>query len=72
MEILPEFIDGLPNICESEQLLEQAVQQRERRVFPAEKGFDFTQIRSAAAVALHMHQPLIPAGGGRFSTRSRT
>jgi hypothetical protein len=68
MEILPEFIDGLPNICGSEQLIEQAIQQRERRVFPAEKGFDFTQIRSAAAVALHMHQPLIPAGGGDLKT----
>jgi len=68
METLPEFIDGLPNICGSEQLMEQAVQQRERRVFPVEKGFDFTQIRSAAAVALHMHQPLIPAGGGDLKT----
>ncbi|HYA62199.1 MAG TPA: hypothetical protein VED66_03300, partial [Candidatus Sulfotelmatobacter sp.] len=35
----------------------------ERRVFPAENGLNFGQIRSAAAVALHMHQPLIPAGG---------
>lgn len=68
MEILPEFIDGLPNICGSDQLIERAAQQRERRVFPAEKGFDFTQIRSAAAVALHMHQPLIPGGGGGLKT----
>jgi hypothetical protein len=68
MEILPEFIDGLPNICGSDQLIERAAQQCERRVFPAEKGFDFTQIRSAAAVALHMHQPLIPGGGGGLKT----
>jgi hypothetical protein len=64
MDNFPEVVDGLPNICGSEQQIEQAVQQREPRAFPAEKGFDFTQIRSAAAIALHMHQPLIPAGGG--------
>lgn len=64
METLSEIIDGLPNICGSERVIEQAVQQRERGAFPAEKGFDFTQVRSAAAIVLHMHQPLIPAGGG--------
>ena len=34
----------------------------------AEKRFDFGQIRSAAAIALHMHQPLIPAGGADLRT----
>ena len=29
---------------------------------------DFGSIRSAFAVALHMHQPLIPAGGGDLAT----
>jgi len=37
-------------------------------VFPAENGLNFGQIRSAAAVALHMHQPLIPAGGTDLCT----
>ena len=32
-------------------------------MFPRERGFNLIQIRSAAAIALHMHQPLIPAGG---------
>ncbi len=64
METLPESVDGLPNICGAEPLiLDTAIGQRERRVFPVEDGFDFGRIRSAAAIALHMHQPLIPAGG---------
>jgi hypothetical protein len=37
-------------------------------VFLPESSVDFGRIRSAAAVALHMHQPLIPAGGDDLST----
>jgi hypothetical protein len=63
MATLPESVDGLPNLCGSEPLIRESVL-RDRRVFPAGNGFDFGRLRSAAAVALHMHQPLIPAGGG--------
>lgn len=64
MQTLPEYIDGLPNISGSEGLVEQSLRESSRRrVFPAENGVNFSQIRSAAAIALHMHQPLIPAGG---------
>jgi hypothetical protein len=64
METLPRSIDGQPNICGSERLIDDTLrQQRNRRVFPPVNSPDFSQIRSAAAIALHMHQPLIPAGG---------
>jgi hypothetical protein len=33
-----------------------------------ESGTDFSRIRSAFAIALHMHQPLIPAGGADLRT----
>ena len=33
-----------------------------------QSGIDFGRIRSAFAIALHMHQPLIPAGGGDLHT----
>ena len=33
-------------------------------VFLPDSDIDFSRVRSAFAVALHMHQPLIPAGGG--------
>ena len=37
-------------------------------MFLAESRVDFSRIRSAAAIALHMHQPLIPAGGAELRT----
>src|SRR5271167_1036680 len=33
-----------------------------------ESRIDFGHIRSASAIALHMHQPLIPAGGDDLRT----
>jgi len=69
MSVLPEYVDGLPNICGSEPTVEEAVRQSERKsVFLAESRIDFSRIRSAAAIALHMHQPLIPAGGAELRT----
>jgi hypothetical protein len=66
MENMPELIDGLPNICGSEDLIEEAA--RPLRLSSSEKRPDFDQIRSSAAIALHMHQPLIPAGGSDLQT----
>jgi hypothetical protein len=64
MSELPEYIDGLPNICGSEQLIaDRLAKRRDQPVFLPESGIDFQRIRSAFAPALHMHQPLIPAGG---------
>jgi len=61
---LPECIDGLPNLCGWEGLVEAAVVAgRHRRLFPDETSLGIANIDSAFAVALHMHQPLIPAGG---------
>lgn len=70
MSELPEYVDGLPNICGSEPQVEQAVRDgRTRPVFVPEGGDrGFGDIDSAFAIALHMHQPLIPAGGGDLRT----
>jgi hypothetical protein len=63
---LPEYIDGLLNLCGSEQTVEAAIAAgRHRRLFPDETSVG---IDSTFAVALHMHQPLIPAGGGNPRT----
>ena len=66
---LPEYINGLPNISGSEGVIEAAVRaSRGRSVFLSESGIDFGNARSSCSIALHMHQPLIPAGGpGRGS-----
>ncbi|MDR2577663.1 MAG: hypothetical protein LBC70_02490 [Chitinispirillales bacterium] len=67
--MLPEIIDGLPNITSIKEV-EAAIKERSKNVLsPAEKGkISFGNIKSAAAIALHMHQPLIPAGGHDLGT----
>ena len=64
---LPPMVDGLPNICGAESIIEDAVRGTIGR--PVDIGaskFDLSHIRSAFAIALHMHQPLIPAGGAEL------
>jgi hypothetical protein len=64
---LPEYIDGLPNICGSEELIAEATS-GSGPVYLNESGIDFGRIRSGFSIALHMHQPLIPAGGSDLRT----
>jgi hypothetical protein len=61
---LPAIADGLPNICGAESVIENAI--RSAIDCPVALGAsktDLSRIRSPFAIALHMHQPLIPAGG---------
>jgi hypothetical protein len=41
---------------------------RSQRIYPQNNGVQFDRISGAAAIALHMHQPLIPASGGDLRT----
>jgi hypothetical protein len=69
MSELPECLDGLPNLCGSEPLIEAAIRSgRDQPVFGGPTPVDISGIDSAFAVALHMHQPLIPAGGPDLRT----
>ncbi len=61
MTSIPEYIHGVPAICGFEEEIAEARPGAARRS-------DFGRIRSACAVALHMHQPMIPAGGGDLRT----
>jgi hypothetical protein len=64
MRELLEYVDGLPNLCGSEPLIEAAIRAgRDQPVFLDQTSLDTSGIDSTFAVALHMHQPLIPAGG---------
>jgi hypothetical protein len=66
---LPETVDGLPNLSGAEDLIERTVAEaHDRPVFLADSRIAFDRIRGACAVALHMHQPLIPAGGDDLRT----
>jgi len=69
MSELPEYVDGLPNICGSESAIAEAIHRNQAQpVFRDSGTIDFGRINSAFAIALHMHQPLIPAGGGDLHT----
>lgn len=61
-EPLPEYVDGLPNLCGSQDRVRAAIQAAPAWP-PPTSGVDLDNAESACAIALHMHQPLIPAGG---------
>jgi Glycosyl hydrolase family 57 len=64
---LPEYIDGLPNICGSESRISEAMSRR-GPFYTSNGGTDLGRAQSTFATALHMHQPLIPAGGSDLQT----
>ena len=68
MSELPEYVDGLPNICGSEAKIEEVIKNRPATVYLGGPTVDFDRIDAACAIALHMHQPLIPAGGDDLQT----
>jgi hypothetical protein len=69
MNDLTQTHDGLPDICGPEETLLGALGTDGRRsALSTQSSTDFTRIRSGFAIALHMHQPLIPAGGEELKT----
>jgi len=56
--------DGLPEICGAEEAVAAATRGRRAPVFLPDSAIRFDAVRSCCAVALHMHQPLVPAGSG--------
>lgn len=66
-KVIAEYVGGLPNICGSEDLVAEAMG-RSGPFYLGDSGVRFESIRSAFAIALHMHQPLIPAGGADLRT----
>ncbi len=57
-----EMLDGWPNFCGDEPHLDLAVRQP-GPFYLNDGGIDFAGVNSAWGIALHMQQPLIPAGG---------
>ena len=65
-----ECVDGLPNLSGDEALIAETIADASARaVFAAPASGDpFARFQSAFAIALHMHHPLIPAGGNALRT----
>jgi hypothetical protein len=69
MDMNRDEVEGLPNISGAEDAIDKALAKAAgTNVFLGESAIDVGRIRSAFAIALHMHQPLIPAGGGDLRT----
>jgi len=69
MSPLPGTYDELPEISGAETDVARVIaESRGKPVFLPESRIDFGKIRSAFSSALHMHQPLIPAGGSDLGT----
>ena len=67
---LPEYVDGVANLSGEEALIAATIADAApHRVYPLPDAADpFDGVQSAFAIALHMHQPLIPAGGDDLRT----
>jgi len=63
MAEIPEYIDGVVNVSGAGAEIDNVIANRPDQAFAPESPVNFNGIRSASAIALHMHQPLIPAGG---------
>jgi len=72
LSAIPQYIDGLPNICGSEDIVTEALAAPAKAgaIYLPQSSIDFAGSRSCFAIALHMHQPLIPAGGDTLQTAS--
>lgn len=63
----PDIVDGLPNICGAEALVEQLTGSPQP-VFLNDTNLQLDRLRAVFSIALHMQQPLIPAGGDDLLT----
>ena len=69
MTALPEYINGTLNLAGSEKLIDKTIRDAAKKpVYGPASTVDFGRIKSACAIALHMQQPLIPAGGDDLRT----
>ncbi|MCD8349401.1 MAG: hypothetical protein LUC93_02150 [Planctomycetaceae bacterium] len=64
---MAEMIEGWPNFCGEESKVEEATH-RKGPFYLGGSGIDFGSIQAAWGIALHMQQPLVPAGGNDLHT----
>ncbi len=69
MRVTPhqDMIDGMPNIVADEKTLAQHRGFKKEAYAPV-SNIAFDKVKSAFGIALHMHQPTIPAGGGDLAS----
>jgi hypothetical protein len=60
-------VSSQPHVCGSEDLIARTMGVPGPHYLP-ESGLEFSRVRSGCSIALHMHQPLIPAGGADLTS----
>ena len=69
MNELAEYVGEVPNLSGEEQRVDDALRASAARpLYLPRSHVDFGRIHSSFAIALHMHQPLIPAAGSDLRT----
>ena len=58
MAQLAEYVNGIPNLSGAKEPLLKS--NNNQQIFLPESGIDWDNVKSAFAIALHMHQPIIP------------
>ena len=56
-----DIVDGLPNIYAEDNEFSTL---KKRTLYANVSNVNFKKVRASFGIALHMHQPTIPAGGG--------
>ncbi len=64
---IPEIVNGVPNLCGADAQVEEITRQR-GPVYLPETNLRLDRLQAVFAIALHMQQPLIPAGGNDLRT----
>ena len=64
---IPEIVNGLPNLSGRDALVEEVTRDRSP-VYLQETSLRLDRLQAVFAIALHMQQPLIPAGGNDLRT----
>lgn len=65
---IPEIVNGLPNISGHDADVEAVTSSRRSPVYLHETNLRLDALQSVCCIALHMQQPLIPAGGPDLRT----
>ncbi len=63
---MSDIIENLPNIYAQDNEFNLS---KKGRLYSSCSNIDFNKVRSSFGIALHMHQPTIPAGGGDLAMR---
>ena len=58
-----DIIEGLPNICGMEKEISEMAR-KNKDLYARISNIDFERVQSSCGIALHMHQPTIPASTG--------